>query len=302
MLFPFPGSIASLNASKLRFTPLVRTGFDTSTVAYSEMLEMSPMGPGGLNPDRRHIPSGLQFVLAARITGELPAEPAAPAAKKDAAPKSPATTPINVVVVADIDMLHDAFFRLRDQGEIPELGVHFKFDNVTFVLNVLDSLAGDNRFIEIRKRSPAHRILKRIDEVTKKLRDSTAENYENLQKEYEAAMADEDKKLQKEKAELQKQLEQENVNVTEIVNRVGIQQREGEQRRDAKAEQLQRKKKRDEADIERTRNSQIHAWQNWYKMWAVLLPPILPLAVGIVVFVTRRMREKEGVSRSRLKS
>jgi hypothetical protein len=33
----------------------------------------------------------------------------------------------------------------------------------------------------------------------------------------------------------------------------------------------------------------------------VLLPPILPLAIAIVVFFTRRAREREGVARSRLR-
>jgi ABC-2 type transport system permease protein len=36
-------------------------------------------------------------------------------------------------------------------------------------------------------------------------------------------------------------------------------------------------------------------------LWAVLLPPIPPLLVAIVVFFTRRAKEREGVSRSRLR-
>ena len=48
-----------------------------------------------------------------------------------------------VRLVADIDMLTNTFFSLREQGEIEELGISFDFDNVTFVLNVLDKLAGE---------------------------------------------------------------------------------------------------------------------------------------------------------------
>jgi ABC-2 type transport system permease protein len=36
-------------------------------------------------------------------------------------------------------------------------------------------------------------------------------------------------------------------------------------------------------------------------MWAVVLPPIPPLLVALVVFFTRRAREREGVSRARLR-
>jgi len=41
--------------------------------------------------------------------------------------------------------------------------------------------------------------------------------------------------------------------------------------------------------------------QNFYKFLAVALPPIPPLLVGLVVFVSRRLREREGIAKSRLR-
>ena len=49
------------------------------------------------------------------------------------------------------------------------------FDNVTFVLNVLDGLAGDDRFIEIRKRKPVYRTLTAIEEATSDVRADAAD-------------------------------------------------------------------------------------------------------------------------------
>ena len=49
---------------------------------------------------------------------------------------------------------------------IPDLDIHLNLDNITFVLNALDSLAGDNRFIDVRKRRPKYRTLTRIEEWT----------------------------------------------------------------------------------------------------------------------------------------
>ena len=46
---------------------------------------------------------------------------------------------------------------------------------------------------------------------------------------------------------------------------------------------------------------QVRAVQDWYKLWAVVLPPIPPLLVGLAVFFNRRAKEREGVARSRLK-
>ncbi len=41
--------------------------------------------------------------------------------------------------------------------------------------------------------------------------------------------------------------------------------------------------------------------ENVAKMYAVFLPPIPPLLVAIIVFFTRRSRERLGVSRTRLR-
>ena len=98
--------------------------------------------------------------------GEAKAD-AAPDAKKDAKKadaEGPKHTPgdIDVVLVADIDCLYSAFFQLRARGSEEEDEVEWRFENVTFVHNVLDSLAGDDRFIEIRKHRPVHRTLTKV--------------------------------------------------------------------------------------------------------------------------------------------
>ena len=48
-------------------------------------------------------------------------------------------------------------------------------------------------------------------------------------------------------------------------------------------------------------NWEILKIQNWYKFWAVFIPPIPPLLVGLIVFVHRRLREREGVTKARLR-
>ena len=53
--------------------------------------------------------------------------------------------------------------------------------------------------------------------------------------------------------------------------------------------------------IETELNLQDQAGAGSIQMWAVLLPPILPLFLAGFVFLIRRVREREGVSRSRLK-
>ena len=106
-------------------------------------------------------------------------------------------TEINVVLVADVDMISPAFFQLREQADIPELGIRFDFDNVTFVLNALDELAGDDRFIAIRSHRPKHRTLTRIEDQTKAAKSDAAEQRSKYDKECAKKEADEQAELDK---------------------------------------------------------------------------------------------------------
>jgi ABC-2 type transport system permease protein len=302
LLFPFAGSISKLNASPLQLAALVRTSNKSGTVRFNEILRMTPFGPmGGLNPNRRQVPGNVPYVLAAHIQGKLAdAAPAAKDGKKDE--KKPAATELNVVLVADIDMLHEQFFRLREQGDSPEGGMSFDFDNVTFVLNVLDDLAGDQRFLDLRKRRPKHRTLSRIDARTEAARKETEETRERLQKDLDKVREREQKILKDEVAKLEEEMKGNKLASQEIILRVAMAQEAGERRMQTEIEQQQQKTEKEKNRIETKLNLQIRRVQDWYKLWAVVLPPIPPLVVAAMVVMIRRKQEREGVSRGRLRS
>ncbi|MFW5693125.1 MAG: Gldg family protein, partial [Thermoguttaceae bacterium] len=127
VLFPFPGSLAKLQISDLEFTPLARTGTETGSVRFSDLVSMGMFGqPSGLNENPRRVPTGNEYVLAARIRGKvdrvepmaddaLPEEPPADdtaADDADAEPKQARSGEIDVVVVAALDMLTPQFFEI----------------------------------------------------------------------------------------------------------------------------------------------------------------------------------------------
>jgi ABC-2 type transport system permease protein len=304
LLFPFPGAVSKLSASNLSFTPLARTSEKTGTVRFGDLMQMTPFGPrGGLNPNRRWIPTNLSYALAAHIQGKVQIKPPADAAeKKPDAKKTPPPKPrestINVVIVADIDMLSQDFFRIREQGDMPEVGINFMFDNVTFVLNVLDELAGDQRFIEIRKRRSEHRTLARIEERTKEAKQEATYAREQFTKDFEAEEERQQQAILDKIAELKKR---KNVDPQQMLIEVGMMQQDLERQKESKTEQLRRDKERKINKIETDLALKVRQVQDQYKMWAVLLPPIPPLIVAVVVFFTRRRREREGVAQSRLR-
>lgn len=170
-------------------------------------------------------------------------------------------------------------------------------DNVTFVLNVLDELAGDDRFIDIRKRRPQHRTLSTIDETTKEARREADENRRKFREDFDQARTKEQKQLD-EKVE---EIRQKDIPALEKAQLLALAQQTGQQRLSAAVSQLEKKRDRDVTRIERELNLEITRVQDWYKMWSVVLPPLLPMLVGLAVFFNRRAREREGVSRNRLR-
>ncbi len=221
---------------------------------------------------------------------------------KPAAAAKPAAKPpqpeINVVLVADVDMISPAFFQLREHSEIPELGVRFDFDNVTFVLNTLDELAGDDRFIAIRSHRPKHRTLTRIEEQTKAAKSEAAEQRSKFDKECAKKEADEQAELDKRIAELQSRKD---ANTMDVVNEAAIAVSNGKRRLESDRERFRQDRDRAVKEIGTELNDEVRHVQRTAKWMAVLLPPILPLFVGALVFIRRRVQEREGVSRKRLR-
>ena len=237
----------------------------------------------------------------------VPAAAAAAPAKENAKtqepakaqePEKPKEVEVHVVLVTDIDMLSRPFFRLREMGAVPEWDLNFDFDNVTFVLNALDALAGDTRFIEIRKRRPAHRTLTRIDEMTEVYKREASDARQQFVRRFEEGKTKEQKAFDDKIKELQGRTD---MNDRQKLIEVAMAQRVGQARLTTITEQLEQEKNRETNRIETDLSLKIRAVQDFYKRMAVIFPPLLPLALALVVFAVRRSQEREGVSRRRLR-
>jgi len=315
-----PGAIRQRTSSDLQFEKLVTTGLRTGTLDY-EAIAASRNPFGGATEPPKYNNTSQNYVIAAHIKGKAKAQAVPmyaddPAAETTAAPstdvaapaaataETPAATPakkrdeMNVVLVSDIDMLGRQIFALRAQGKDPAAEVNFEFDNVTFVLNTLDDLAGDDRFIEIRKRRAAYRTLEAIEKQTgvfqeEAIAEVTAYN-ENFDKSVSDAKAQFETELDKVRKDTSLDPRQKRIMIEAI-------QETGQRRLLAKTDELKRQKDDNIEQAERKAQLEITRIQNRYKFLAVSLPPIPPLVVGLIVFFNRRAREREGVSRNRLR-
>ena len=260
-----------------------------------------------------------------------------PAADKPAQPKL-----LNVVLVSDVDVFSPAFFSVRNMGLgrfEDEIG-DFTVDNVAFVLNALDDLAGEKRFMEIRKRRHLYRSLTMIDQVVKKGDQRVASIQQSTKTKMDNQLQDEESRLKKKIAAMEATLKTKNDEIKELDKKLASLARDPNARSDEankiareKKEQKQRlldernqmladlqideqatndrltntkktlEKERD-IDIAKAEKEQalsVRSLQDECKKWSVAIPPILPLVLAAIVFFVRRSAEREGVSRSRLR-
>lgn len=298
MLFFYPGSITQTEDTQLEFTPLTSTGQQTGYVPQSELR----MGPQGMN--LRMVPTGQNYITAARITGEadtrsaLSIESLNDDTEDEADEATEDSSPINAVLVSDIDCLSDAFFIIRERGEEENTIVQWNFQNVAFVLNTLDSLAGDDRFLEVRKRTRRHQILKKIEEATESYRDTAADQRDDAIKDAKAQITS-----AQEDFALKIQEIQANPDLSSVEKRQRMEQAQilYGRTRDVLVAKIEKDRDREIRQTERNLAAEVRGVQDFYKLCAVLLPPIPPILLAFFVYFHRRESEREGVSKSRLR-
>jgi ABC-2 type transport system permease protein len=283
------------------FIPLLRTDDRGGLVSWSQTIEQGFMGISGINRRRPHIPTATSYTLAARLTGTAPVEKEktadVDAAKKDQTKKDepkkdekPAT--IKVVAVADLDMIAEQFFELRRQ-KIANLD----FDNVTFVLNCVDVLSGDDSFVPLRKKRPKHRTLVTLEAQTKSF-------VEELQNQTKAAEDAAKQKLDDAQKKFDKQVDQiksrtdldERTKDIMLTNLQDVAQRRLDVEKAKIEDEKLNKIRESKADSEQ----KIRAIENRVRYMAAAVPPLPPLFLAVIIFVTRLRRENLGANPKRL--
>jgi len=256
----------------VQFTPLLETTPESGTVKWEDLVQRSLFGIA-VNQGLQHLPLNETQVLAARVQ------------RKGA-------EPVNAVVVADVDLMGEQFFELRRRGIE---GLHF--DNVTFLLNAVDELAGDSSFIALRKRRPRHRTLEAVEDRTKtyearRLRETLlAEgNAEQRLKEAQARLDRAVREIQQ-RGDLDAQTRQIMIsNVQSVENR----------RLTVARANIEDEKQRQIEGARAEMEGAIRAIQNAIKLLAVLLPPAPAFVIFLLVSLRRLRRERIGVPVDRL--
>ena len=299
LYFQFSGYIQPIPKSELEFEPLVKTG-----MAGRILVETVTSARTENEKDRNRGSTNRQFTLAAHIRGAGIGDTIPESA--NGATRSKQNT--DVIYVADIDTLSDFFVDIREQPIVD--GVEYRYQNMSFVLNIIDALASEDTYLGLRNR--------KVDHVTLEVVEKTYEN--SMQRVYDL-----DQQLQidlnvklnqarneiKEKTrpleqairkELKKKESGKPYDAVKLTAQQGLLEQElREQTAKFRNKQIElenerrEKKRRIDLDAE----LEIQQIQRKFKLAAVVIPPIPPLLVGLIVFTRRRLREREGISKAR---
>lgn len=298
-LFLMSGSVRKAKDSKLEFTDLAVTGQKTGTISVSDLQSQMTLNRQGTNQS---------YIMAARVTGKpsTDEELALESLDKEEDTEGPdladteeAETPeLNVVIVADIDCLSDAFFAIREMGEDQQAMVDWNFQNVALVLNILDDLAGDDRFLDVRKRTRQHQILTGIERATEDFRKEAIDQRRDLVDLAESQVNELQKEFAQEIGEIDARQDLDPIAKKQLIQQAQI--RLGRSR-DVKIASIEKERDRQIRQGERDLASKIRGVQDFFKMCAVVLPPIPPILLAFLVFFHRRESEREGVAKTRLR-
>lgn len=285
LLLATPGFLAKKDDATTTIVPLLTTSTNSMRVPKSS-VQFSPDPTGLLE---RFVSGNEKLMLAARVSGpaktaypegkpkpesasdgSVPTEPDAPALKESQGP-------INVIVVADADMLEDRFWT-RTQNFFGQKVAMPTANNADFAINALDNLSGSNDLISLRSRGRFNRPFDKVVEIRRQAETS----FHQREKELEDKLRDTETKI----AELQNKKD----GASSLILSPE-QQKEIEQFRDEKV-----KTRKELRKVKHDMQKDIESLDTRLKMANILLIPALVILYAIGAAFARSQRKSASVA------
>ncbi|QDT38513.1 Gldg family protein [Stratiformator vulcanicus] len=279
VLVAYPGEVQNTKGAEHQFTPLLVSGANSGLLQWEDLFESS-FNPFTFQPAQRlkqdvtYVMDGDVHAIAAHIQ---PAE----------GEEGP-----NVIFVADADCVADWFFQMRLQESA------FEFDNVSFVLNAVDILAGQDEFVAVRSRRAKQRTLTKVEDRTATFYDDLQQNKERVESELDEQLEErretfaKRKELVEQDDDLDPRQKQQQLALLASEEQLKMEVFEENARRDAKREneKLQAKTLRD-----------IRKTEELFWLVAILAPPLPAVLLGLIVSIVRVTSERQTVDPDRLR-
>ncbi len=277
----YPGSIENATNSANEFTPLLKSGRASGVIPYQQLVQRSFFGTQLVQRGHRRVPGSVDHTFAAWVRGK----------SSNGSDSTGTNKNLNVIFIADMDFISEQFFELRKRGF-----ENLNFDNVTFFLNCMDMLAGDESFIDLRKRRVKHRTLETVEARTREYVERRTKEEQEAEAEAQRSLDEAQRRLSEKVAEVRQRTDLDEQTMQIMAKSM----QETEQRRfDVQKSNIEAAKEARVARSKEDMEEQIRKIQTNIKSLAVLLPPIPVLMMGVLIFLRRRKRELEGADAAR---
>ena len=272
------GFLAPRSGATTKFEPLLMSSKSAAPLPAARFGPMTD--PASLRDGFK--PTGTRYAIAARITGPVSSAypQGAPADQKPAAgPPMPhlakSAGPVNIVIVADTDMLMD--YMWVQTRELMGQRVQQAFaNNGDFVANALDNLGGSSALISIRGRATFSRPFERVEALKRRA----------------------DDRLRAKVLELQSELQQTESKLTELQSKRNDQASlmlTPEQEQELKNFTAEKARVRKELrETQRGLDVEINRLDDWLKVLNIAVAPLLVALGGALILSLRRRRRASG--------
>ncbi|HUQ67943.1 MAG TPA: Gldg family protein [Planctomycetaceae bacterium] len=274
LLLFFSGTLQNRQNSKHKFEPLLITSKTSGLLGWDDFVQPGFFGGVDIKENPVRPVDEFTHVCAARITSD---------GKDD--------DKLNVVYVADADIVSDWFFFVREKKMYG-----LDLDNVTFVLNAVDSLVGDKDNITLRKRRPKHRTLTAVENATATFVEQSAREREKASEEAKSELDKAKERFKEKVAKIQKD---ETLDELAKAQQLSIAQSEEQRKVEVTEAQIQQEKEQKLDEIRARTERQVRQIENRYFALATIIPPIPALVLGLLVWFRRVLNEQREVPPTR---
>jgi ABC-type uncharacterized transport system involved in gliding motility auxiliary subunit len=226
-------------------------------------------------------PTGTRYVLAARLTGPVESafpQGAPPEVKAPAGPPvahlTKASSPANIVIIADTDLLMD-YLWVQTREVFGQRFAQAFANNGDLIANVLDNLGGSSALISIRGRATFSRPFERVETLKRQA----------------------DDRLRSKALELQAELRQTESKLTELQSKRNDQASimlSPEQEQELKRFTIEKARVRKELrETQRGLNVDIDRLESWLKVINIAVAPLAVAVAGGIILSLRRRRKPQ---------
>jgi ABC-type uncharacterized transport system involved in gliding motility auxiliary subunit len=268
------GSLAARPSAKTTFEPLLMSSTSAEPLPAQRFNALTD--PALLRDGFKS--TGVRYTIAARITGPVDsAYPNGPPGDQKPVPGPPiahlakSTTPANIVVIADTDLLMD-YLWMQTRELLGQRIAQAFANNGDLIANILDNLSGSSALISVRGRASFSRPFERIEALKRQA----------------------DDRLRAKALELQSELQQTESKLTELQAKRNDQsslmlspEQEAELKRFTAEKARVRKELR---ETERGLDVDINRLGSRLKVINIAIAPLIVAVAGVVILSLRRRR------------